>query len=444
MRSAPDLLFTAVLVVALVMPATARASTADVSSLLVREHLDDEVSNSLTTQDNYLFVGTDSDIDVFSIDDPTAPARIGRSIDLGGHVNQIIAEGNSLYALAGANVHILDVTTVQSPVEIATLNLQARGMQKQAQLLYTVGNGRLSIFDVADQQQPQLLGQATIPQDATSIAVSGEIAYLAGGTQLTRLDISDPTNPTGLDALPYPANAVVIVDSIAYLSWQVGSVKYPGPKGLTILDISDQQQPMQVGSFTPAQGIGFFHGLIAEPLAFATDEYGIDVLDVSDRVHPREVAYQAIPDCIGSTCYPGLARVGAIHDSLVYVAAGPLGLWILELPAGLAGRPCDPGHITAIDGRMLADESPLTRSSFQSVWGSRAPCEWAAEHDKELRGRLSGPEIVGHLSMSFHIGRYTQSQPSVSGDGQTACCTARHSPVFGCYVRGCTCNQAHL
>jgi hypothetical protein len=298
----------------------------------------------------------------------------------------MVGDGTHIFALAAGQLHVLDVTTLSSPLDVASVDVHAVGLTKQGQLVYVIGSAALSIVDVADAKQPRLVGEVEVPQGADSVALAGDTAYVGGDAPyLTVVDVSDPTNPTTIGTVPYPANAVDIHGTLAFVTWQIGSVKYGGPRGLTILDASDPATPVPISYLPSDRGVGSWGLMVEPPLAFITEEYGVLVVDVSDPKQPREVAFHEIRNCFGTTCYLWLAKVGAVRGDLVYVATGPGGLWILQLPGPASAAGCAPDQVTATDGRTLAAEPTTTQTLFRVVWGSSAECRWATEHNQELR-----------------------------------------------------------
>jgi hypothetical protein len=117
-----------------------------------------------------------------------------------------------------------------------------------------------------------------------AIAVQGETVYVGAGPRLVTVDISDPENPQFLgqtEMLPHLVENIVINGNFAYVAASYA--------GLQIIDISNPQLPLIVGSETDptlAFAIAYTNNHV-----FITDpETGtLRLLNVSDPTHPSPV-----------------------------------------------------------------------------------------------------------------------------------------------------------
>jgi hypothetical protein len=380
----------------LILPAAASAIATDwpIADLPLTAHLDQPIF-SVATERGLLFTGSDSSVSTYSISDAAKPTLLGRSLQLTGtdaHVDQIVPRGTILFVLAGHALHVLDVTQPATPTEIAQpLSIDAVDMVVQDSLLYAAGGDALTIVDVNDPADPRIVGRLG-GRSSQAVAVAGSTAFVAPADSGTGaligqwiVDVSDPTHPSIVGADPHPANALATDGSDLYLSWQIGSVKYSGPRGMTILDISDPSRSSAVAYLPTPGSIGTFRVRVSEGYAALTDEYGVFVADVSDPTYPQWIGYHPSGSyCIGATCYLGLSQV-AIHGNVAYVAEGQGGLSVLELPAHGTRSVTADQRITAIDGRRLTGETEQTQDSFRAVWRANADTQWAIEHSENVR-----------------------------------------------------------
>jgi hypothetical protein len=375
--------------------ASAIATNWPIPDLPLTAHLDQPVF-SVAAERDLLFAGSDSSVSTYSISDAANPTLLGRSLQLSGtdaHVDQIVPRGTILFVLAERALHVLDVTQPATPIEIAhPLSIDAVDMVVQASLLYAAGGDALTIVDVNDPTDPRIVGRLAGRRSSQAVAVAGSTAFVAPAYSSTGaltgqwiVDVSDPTHPSIVGADPHPANALATDGSNLYLSWQIGSVKYSGPRGMTILDISDPSRPSAVAYLPTPGNIGTFRVRVSEGYAALTDEQGVFVADVSDPTYPQWIGYHTGGTyCIGTTCYLGLSQV-AIHGNVAYVSEGQDGLSVLELPAHGTRSVTADQRITSIDGRRLAGEPQQTQDLFRVVWRANAATQWAIEHSENVR-----------------------------------------------------------
>ncbi len=181
----------------------------------------------------------------------------------------------------------------------------------------------LTILDVSDPASPQLLAEVVNGQGgfnhlhgARAVFVSGATAYIAahgatdGKTQipgaLTILDISNPRQPQllaevvdgqgGFNHLT-GARSIHVSGTTAYVASCLFDPKTEAPGALTILDVSDPRQPRFLAEVVDGQG-GFAQlaGACSVDVAGATAyvaafyDHALTILDVSDPAHPRWLA----------------------------------------------------------------------------------------------------------------------------------------------------------
>jgi hypothetical protein len=373
---------------------SAIAANWPIPDLPLTAHLDQPVF-SVAAERDLLFAGSDSSVSTYSISDAAKPTFVGRSLQLSGtdaHVDQIVPRGTILFVLAGRALHVLDVTQPATPSEIAQpLSIDAVDMVVQDSLLYAAGGDALTIVDVNDPTDPRMVGRLGGLRYSQAVAVAGSMAFVAPAYSSTALiglwivDVSDHTHPSIVGADLHPANGLATDGSDLYLSWQIGSSKYSGPRGMTIVEIGDPSRPSPVAYLPTPGSIGTFRVRVSEGYAALTDEYGFFVADVSDSTYPQWIGYHPGGTYrIGTTFYLGQSQV-AIHGNVAYVAEGPDGLSVLDLPAHGTGSVTADQRITAIDGRRLTGETEQTQDLFRAVWGATADTQWAIEHSENVR-----------------------------------------------------------
>jgi hypothetical protein len=163
---------------------------------------------------------------------------------------------------------------------------------------YLLGRPRLRVVDFADPAAPELVSTPEVCADV--IAVVGDRAVVAGGARLEVLDVSEPSKPASvgwcwLDPPPgnptAPGTAVITTYGVAansthaYVSVDVVTYPAPGDFAFTaVVDISDSANPVQV--FSTEEVVGHA-ALFGKHLYVAWGE--LEILDVTDPETPLNV-----------------------------------------------------------------------------------------------------------------------------------------------------------
>lgn len=184
-------------------------------------------------------------------------------------------------------------------------------------LLYFGVGQSIAILDISDPVNPVVVGQSkNMPDVPLNIAVRGGYAYVAaGGSGLRIYDVGEPSSlsETGFYKTSGEALSVAVVGHYAYVAVAQAS--------LVILDVANPAKPVAVGSHK-------ISGLVRRVLAkdrymFVIGSAGLNILDVSDPVHPRDVG--------------GYGGLGTFAQDIVvsidsaYIADGAWGLAILDI-----------------------------------------------------------------------------------------------------------------
>lgn len=150
-----------------------------------------------------------------------------------------------------------------------------------------LGNGQtLRVLDVRDRARPVQLSFCTLPGVIADIKTSDTLAFvLAGG--LSIVDLSEPSEPEILGASSEAGGG-----DIALAGGHAFIAAYD--TGLLIADVSDTSAPRVVGSFdTPGSASGV---AVSERFAYVADVSGMQKLDVSDPADPYLVGQFHLED----------------------------------------------------------------------------------------------------------------------------------------------------
>ncbi len=203
------------------------------------------------------------------------------------------------------------------------------------------GAGYFTILDIADPAHITLLGQVDTPGIVQDVAVAGKHAYLADGSGgLTTLDIQDPAAATIASSLPLPdgdATSIAITGNVAFVAT---------PDSLYTIDITSATLPAIIG----ATGISGIVALdVSSNLLYAAHGTEVAVFDITDPMAALSPLWlfngsQSIVDM-------------AVQDDQVFLAEGTGGVeqW-RYLPASGPYRIGSLSGITDAEGLCLSSQ----------------------------------------------------------------------------------------
>jgi hypothetical protein len=198
-----------------------------------------------------------------------------------------------LFSLMGSRLFIVDISTINVPVEIGSLALPgiARRIAQSGDMLYiTCTHGGLVAVDVSNPSKPDRKAVVIFDNDTTrtigqtfGVTVKGDYVYVADYSGVFVLDKNDLDNNIktvvgefhGFDAEhPNPYDAYIDNSTgtdMLYISCE--------GNGLYILDVSDKASPLKLGQ-SPGQ---YYCSLRdGDYMYVAAGGKGLDILDVSD------------------------------------------------------------------------------------------------------------------------------------------------------------------
>jgi hypothetical protein len=277
---------------------------------------------SLAISGHFLFVGTQEDLFVLDVSNPSSPAKVA-TLPLPAVGLAIV--GNSLFVgTTDSRLVVVDVTNPQAPVQSAQIPLPEipNRVRSAGNLLYVSDlNSGLLIYSISNPKSPVLVTQYKLSTAVTDSAVDGNLAYLAAAESgLVILDITNPAAPvtlsqTLIDALTCfvdcsnpAATAVGVYGGVVY----VGSFGTIGAKVFGFdTRVPSHPRLVSMRSYSIA--------LLDEVLAFAFYQskifVGGDLFEyVADRqadiTQPRNVINLYYPDFVnGSGTFSNAARM---------------------------------------------------------------------------------------------------------------------------------------
>lgn len=197
----------------------------------------------------YTAVGN-GEIQVVDISDPATP-RLGPVILLPGRptTHALAVEGDTLYAASrDGRLHVIDITRPGEPWWLASIDTSRRvhSLIVQGTAAYVSDAWGLSIVDVADPRQLQVVGRYPRPGDSHStspgdgaLAVSGGWAFLALRPDLHIIDVTNPVRPRPVTRFKVEWVAqLVIRDQRLYALTNRYPAAWDVPSTLHVLDVS--------------------------------------------------------------------------------------------------------------------------------------------------------------------------------------------------------------
>jgi hypothetical protein len=226
----------------------------------------------------------------------------------------------------------------------------------------------LSIIDISDPTNPNEVGYindteqqgtAQCLDSASDIFVSGEYAYVTApfDDALSIIDVSNKSNPVEVGYIndTESQGTAQLLDGAqgVYVSGKYAYVTANSDHGLSIIDVSDPTNPTEVGYIndTVVGGTanclnGSYNVYVSGKYAYVTafKDHGLSIIDISDPTNPNEVG------CIQDTTAGGTAQVlqgaRAVYVSGKYAYIGAqddIGLSIINISD--PSNPTEVGYI---------------------------------------------------------------------------------------------------
>jgi len=257
--------------------------------------------HSVAVQETLAFIGTGKTLQILDISEPSSPIKIGKFDSKETVVDILLSENIAFIASAG--LVILNISDPSNPTEIAYLPGSVNKIYVRESCAYLTGGnyatgGTLSIVDISDLSNPVLMGSCNTPSGAYGIQVVGNYVYIANELAGLRIiDISEPSNPHEVgfwdpETLYVEVYGCRVRNHYAYIT----DFLY----GLRIIDVSEPTMPYEIGSYD-TYGVAndvFVNGdyaYIAEGFEFPPPapppKPGLRIIDISDPQNPHQIGY---------------------------------------------------------------------------------------------------------------------------------------------------------
>lgn len=249
------------------------------------------------------------------------------------------------FAIDAHELYIVDVSDPAQMALVATVPITgtAHDVKVDGDIAVVAGHptdaglGGITVIDVSDPREPQVLSKFTAPcgDGVHNVFLRARRAYLAHAScpGLTVVDLTDPSNPavsgTWLNTIPGFSNIIhdiFVLDDIAYLSDIVSDMG-----GLVIADVSDPDVVSTLSTISVPEGT--HSAAAADGYVYYNAEFNpgsaMRIADVRDPSNPVEVGQIRAGDFVTGS-FLG-SHNPFIQDGLLYWAHYDSGLRIFDL-----------------------------------------------------------------------------------------------------------------
>ncbi len=281
--------------------------------------------------DGHVYVASNGGLYIFSLADPANPSQVGTYTPTDGSaVWDVRIVGQYAYAVGDDWLWVLDVSNPATPtLDGSTDELDfASGLTLDGSYAYVVGYlGDFFVVSIATPSTPTVLHSSEQPGNlGTSCAVSGDILYLANNAGLVVLSLTNPTAPilVRVAGRPGEAQEVVVRSGYAYVLTETDETH----DYVDIFSLADPANPTWQGEWHRDMWALTAIHLNGDYLYVAYahrqdgtsffDEVGVQILSLTDPLHPGEVGRIALEIGSGSPIITALF----VSGDYLYVANG--------------------------------------------------------------------------------------------------------------------------
>ena len=210
----------------------------------------------VTVQGHHAFLGEETrGLRIVDISNPSAPKDVTVFPSQNWVLGVTVSGSRAFLTEYQYGLEIVDIANPTQPVALARYPIpgQARQVWAEGNLAYVAierSIGELQVLDLTNPTQPVLLGSTGITPSPRDLKAQGRYAFVAAeyNEGLQTVDVGDPRNPVAF--IPIPGSAawgLEVSGNRAYLS---------GSSGLVVWDLSTPSQPVQLGTYLPAEPSG--------------------------------------------------------------------------------------------------------------------------------------------------------------------------------------------
>ena len=235
-----------------------------------------------------------------------------------GSITSCTLAGNRVFA-AGWSLMDIDISDPSNPVVFSDSSLLAKALNlfvSDKQLSIAADPGKLIRYEIKEPNSLALIEEIPTPGISFSIAYYQDIVFLSHATPgMSILDVSDPENPVQVKVIPMASEILCLKTLDHYL--------LVSDQGLRILDISDPLNPVEV-SYLGIEDYTYKFQIAGSFVYMTAGSKGLYIFDISDLQNPV---------LLGQSDTPGNAFDLDVHadENLVYVADWNKGMRIIDV-----------------------------------------------------------------------------------------------------------------
>jgi hypothetical protein len=192
---------------------------------------------------------TDKGLVIVDVSNPGNPKIIGEFYD-GGEVQSVgLTDQYCITSDYTNGLNILDISNLSKPAKVSCLKynrIKEFIVTNNLVFLVDIGSG-LKVVDISDKTNPVEVTAVNETKGASSVEIDGNRLFLGFFDGLIKIfDISNPKSPVLLTKIECPGEVLKLTAADNYLSTNF--------KGVLIIDISDLNKIVDVGSYRRTKG----------------------------------------------------------------------------------------------------------------------------------------------------------------------------------------------
>lgn len=282
----------------------------------------------------------------------------------GGYVGYTAVQGNYTFLGQGTVLTVLN-NSGENFVKVASLELpqEPRKAKISGDYLYLYSTGSdsaLQIVDISNPLKPLLISRLGIQgRREGALSVSENYLCLALEESLKVIDISDPVMPAVIATYETSLRNVFATDSLVYLA---------GLNGMAILDLTDPQNPIEIGAFNEMTAVSIF---VQDNFAYVggtlDGKKGMQIVDISDPQNPVPQGFFETAVVDGAETHSKFPEHISVENNLAYIGGIDWrhGDWLFIVDVSDPANPTESGALDLMfQGAQLSAQSMQVQGDY--------------------------------------------------------------------------------
>ncbi len=289
------------------------------------EKVGENLYNDITcveARESYAYAGVSQGLGVFDVS-YSYPDLVG-SATVSQGLNDLALTGNFVVAVNRTDIIVFDVSSPQSPQQIASLTLPDEGyrVRLDGDVAYVASEGAgLQVIDISDLYNPVLICSYDTVGTTAAVMVAGDYAFLGQSTD--GLVITDISNPNAVQTVGTSkggsAGESLLLGNYLYVTdWYTPALR--------VIDVSDVSNPVEVGGISDFTAVDLATDgeyLYATRFSVATQLYYLHIFDLTDPTAPVELSTMPVS--------PHILELEYANDHLFAIELFDEGLHIINV-----------------------------------------------------------------------------------------------------------------